>query len=332
MRFLLLIAFLAKMSLQACDQNPIAYKCSAEKLVDDKCLIIDDNFSPSIYYLQNCQKDQTCKKGVDKIGYCVEKFRYFFKGEKCGINAECYSNFCNQGICSFSSDPQTCTKHEQCSSTSYCSNKLCTSLLTVNSRCEQDYECQAGLACGSTSEDGSNKVCKKMFSIAVGQYSTNRLLCESGFIYSKPPYNPFNKNAGFCSISNITSTDACTVDKDCKYTIHGTSNLIDIQGSCGCSSDGKTGYCSIWTEHEKWKNWVTQYKKVIENLVIEENQNPFYLRENNWGILKLMQADSDINNYPKLMNADECAIRFISSSELINVSYVFLNALFVLLF
>lgn len=324
-------SFLIRFTLQICSKKPTFYQCVAGNFVDNKCLLRDDNDQNMTYYLKSCSSDQTCYQ-ENNIGYCLNRLRRLFGGEKCGINAECYSNNCYKGTCVPYADSQKCTESFQCSSKSFC-NGVCTPLLGEGEECKKEDDCEADLACGTKFEN-EKSVCMKMFSIPIGSYSSNRLLCETAFLYSQNggAYNPFHNDGGLCGNSRLASSnETCTADVNCTYLIHGGGSEMPLfQGNCNCSSDGVTNYCAITTDNVKWQNWLTQYKSVINNINqnIQENQHIIYLRKNNWGIPSLIQAEVELTNYNLMKNADECAIRFHSSSKILKASLIFFTILF----
>lgn len=173
----------------------------------------------------------------------------------------------------------------------------------------------------------------KMFSVPLGHYSSNRLLCETGFIYSDNTYDPFDSEEGTCANANLLNSENCIQHSDCKYSITtGGSDLTTIEGKCECSADGISNFCTIATNNTIWQNYIDQYKKAIDGITIKDNQNTVYLREHGWGVLKLMQAEIEVSNYQLFKTADECALRYLSTSGFITTLPSLLIALFALFF
>lgn len=306
----------------------IVYQCSTQKFVDSKCLIVEEKEKETYYHLQNCPSEKYCQID-DNIGYCITKARYRVGGENCAVNPECYSNNCLNGTCISIKNTYKCSNHYECSYQSYCASSVCSHLKEEDELCKKDEECIAGYVCGTLIEKGQLK-CLKEFSVENGYWVSHRMLCKSGFLFNKV-YEPLATSSGICAESVFAgNTEECLVDSDCLYELIRNSSEI-IVGKCSVSQNEVDSFCEISTSNKKWKNWLSLYSKVVDGIIVTQNQNTNYLRDNNWGNPKLKQAHNEVSNYVKFHKLDECAIRYLSSSHHLTKALVVLTSVLLLL-
>ena len=116
-----------------------------------------------------------------------------FEGSVCGDNAECFSNNCDGTKCG--EPAEFCKKHSECEKGKYCKNKQeiegttiieatnkCTDLSDPEGKCYGDYMCPPLHLCHRVTTDAGK--CKKIGSFTTEEVN-NRLLCRSGFSYSR---------------------------------------------------------------------------------------------------------------------------------------------------
>ena len=114
----------------------------------------------------------------DYIFTCQKKLKLLKTGKKCNYNAECYTGFCSNGKCSTS---DTCNYHKDpiCGPSKYCAQVdgkyKCTAFTEENKACTDDDECAPGYNCFGT----SSKTCKKVFSLDLGETTSDDEFCKS---------------------------------------------------------------------------------------------------------------------------------------------------------
>lgn len=92
-------------------------------------------------------------------------------GEPCNFNEHCESKVCKNHVCVGAKLDEACSKNVDCGIGMYCSGSRCTSLKTIGSSCNNDFECANDLGC----IDGK---CVEYFTQAVGTEVDNPQLCN----------------------------------------------------------------------------------------------------------------------------------------------------------
>lgn len=165
-----------------------------------------------------------------------------------------------------------------------------------------------------------------MFSIETGKFTSNSLLCQSGFAAQKS--DTVSQSLLIDSIGILMCWIffySCLMSESKSFWMWRniyfcTGDTKTGKGKCTCSATGQKGYCSITTDKDEWKDYIKIYKEVTSQ-AFGTSDHIQVLRNSLWGSAKLAQAPVNIYNYARLKDADKCAIRSLSSSTSIKYSF-----------
>ena len=137
----------------------------------------------------------------------------------------------------------------------------CQKFKAPGEECEAFIECPFGYSCGSNKE-GEKPKCMKYYSIKNGQYSTNKDLCETGYISRD------NKCA--TSTSQREGLE-CNQDEDCPIKVKvGDDPEVNSYGECVCAISGRT-LCEYSTSNSNFQKNLNALKKYHTS----ENKNEY---------------------------------------------------------
>lgn len=342
---LLLVLIISVYNLIIINSNVCAssrvYQCAKDKLLDNKCIFEGKKNQKSIYYLNNCGKDEIC---LNEYQLCaprrLELKMKKWQHEKCKHNEECLSGICDpDDKCGAIADGENCSNDYLygCSNQSFCnSESKCQALIKENEDCSKDDdECDFGLICGAKTI-GASKNCIRMFSIENDNYSPHPLLCNSGFSafsFNEIYFDNITQSyIEYCAESS-SDVETCMHSFECNRTISFRDDKkYFTNGECICSASGVQGFCDITTDKDKWKEYIRIYKEFIQE-PLHPHENVQYLRKKttHWDKPELAQAAVNAYQYALLKDADKCAIRYITSSNHIQLSFCILLVMSLLL-
>lgn len=225
---LLLVALFMLMGELKPQNNPICkakrYQCQTNPLPDQVCVQISDE-QEKYYFIRSCSGDKSycpyqnatygspakCEKpGAQTI---VLSLPY----DTCSKDANCLSQFCDNGRCKGKLANEACKTHSDCHVDLYC-NKLgvCASQLEFDQPCTEDAMCVNNCLC-------NNNRCAFYYTFADGSEATNPEACESGYIEN-----------GKCQTGLKTKNPGqpCSSDSDCMF-IDGQGK-VKKYGNCTC--------------------------------------------------------------------------------------------------
>lgn len=309
-------------------------KKTMEILIKKKCKGRMENFLGAGYVFFCNDKDE----GI--LNYEIQK-KFRAKGKSCQIDEDCInydkpalSLECVDGKCKDKCG-NACNNNEFCKGTDFDYSKMdyksyhCIKIAKERDTCQDTSECSPGLLCFKEKQTDENKRCLKYGSIAEGEYSASKELCETGYLYA-------NKCASI-------KTDApCTKDKYYeKATLNdGTEVYIDCY-----TSPTKTvvPYDSI-AKINYWKNMVMkEYKKIdLEKLVKKDKNKIKYLFGNKklWEYYNVhkywmeLQGQDIIDKEGEPQSGKKLCYEFgwrVGTSSYLKISLILLSLLVVLL-
>lgn len=262
-------------------------------------------------YFRTCPRDEICKVPLaSKVGQCVKNIKLISENEPCNVSSECMSGVCKNSKCVYVPDGQSCDFDSNCGRESFCGdNKTCVPLKKEGEDCNLDKECQVGLACGKT--NGNKEKCTKMFSLNPGDQSNNELLCKDGYIHSI-------ENVYYCAKASLENEKCEIIESDqCKMTINAGSHGIGLvaYGTCKCNWNGEA-YCQPVSNSKVWTDFVETYSSNIAKV----NKAVHYstMRDDWWGIEKIMKAWVDYKEFFNLKDADSCVKNFYYRQAQVN--------------
>lgn len=148
-----LLLFLAIIPFIHTFNNPMCrgkrYYCSQDNL-PMVCINVTDP-KGKVHFLQSCPTDYYCpywNSGIGKAVSCVSSWvnqtvnnttklvnvnkTLILPGESCTKNDDCTTNSCTGGFCKGNALNGTCTTHEQCDPSLFCSSGACKAQVAFN--------------------------------------------------------------------------------------------------------------------------------------------------------------------------------------------------------
>ena len=191
-------------------QCQVIYKYGAiEDASQCRTIQTDSTTKISTITCHSCQSGQYCIVNANQSAKCATNENDRIEGQSYAIGPNCISGTCENKKCKPKAEGESCvSSNGQCAKDHLCGDYKCVTLVKAGEHCENDYYCPIGYEC-FIAKDGT-KTCKKMFSLAKGEYSTKKSLCQSGYITNE------NKCA---DTSPKEAKSECTQDSQCLMTI-----------------------------------------------------------------------------------------------------------------
>jgi hypothetical protein len=309
--FILLILLLTNVVISQADKCPV-FLC--QNLPKGQCAQKHTDIKGSTSYnLQRCPENSDCKfthSGSDTCSIRKDKVKQY-PGSNCTVNEDCFSNNCNNLICTSINDGAVCTDHSQCNFGKGCiiieGKKTCKDLLKENEKgCTTDYDCQRHLGCYLNT-------CIRYFSLDIDSdlkdLNVDReplpiSLCKAGF--------EFNKKC--TSLKRLNINHDCTKSGQCHYELNGKET--DINEFCECGyNNSNNKYCRLGSDDAVNSEFInntldylqnSQYCNTLErsgqcNYYKIHTDNPVYQKAQNFTNYYKLLPD-----YHKFENADDC--------------------------
>lgn len=310
----------------------IALECSPSFQCLNSTITYDDNFcryenEKEIKYFRPCSSGYTCTLNINrdptrKIVACEKKYQRKAEGSACLLPEECETDVCKDKKCTTKITGEECASDNNCAKDSMCKNNFCKVSVKEDGECDSTEDCYAGYYCGKKDQNATNRICILQYSILNGQYASDETLCESGKLDSRT-------NLCYDTESKVAEGTSCSTDLDCKGTKIMGETTTEVNLVCDCTWNQKL-ICAFGTRSERWKNFVSYYKKIIPEKKLSYRKGAGIFRE-------LPSNDRDVNSYylktvPFYYNAPSCILDYVNSySQMIKLSLVFLSGLCVLL-
>ena len=299
-------------SAQQCTQK---WVCN-EDSKDEKCYSSSIVEGVTTYKVKKCSTG-TCDSTVTGLCVILKKL----DGEKCSAPEECYSGICKDSVCVGIAENESCSRIEECKKDLYCSfelNKVCKKYKKAGEECFVGNECDFGLDCGSTTYQEAKK-CVKMYSLKNGDYSDNKNLCETGYIYGTLA------DSKCSSTSNVAKEgEACEADTDCKIKIKTGETEVEANGKCTCSMIDLKSYCEYTTTSTKFQDYLTKAKSYFQGT--SKSSDNIAVAKGETTEIKKAKYAANI----EYKDAPSCLIEYLTSSSWIQ--FTFMALISVLLF
>ena len=206
----------------------------------------------------SCESGKYCVIYSNSPAKCESNENNRIDGQSCSIGPNCLSGTCENKKCKPKAEGDSCvSSNGQCAKDHLCGDTKCVPLVKAGEQCKNDYYCPIGYECYS-GKDGT-KTCKKMFSLAKGEYSTKKSLCQSGYIT--------NDKCADTSVEEAKSE--CTQNSQCPIIVDNGETSIKTIGECVCSYEGKR-YCALTSSSTEWKNYIETFNKEISNANVSD--------------------------------------------------------------
>lgn len=308
-------------------QCQVIYKYGAiEDASQCRTIQTDSTTKISTITCHSCQSGQYCIVNANQSAKCATNENDRIEGQSCAIGPNCISGTCENKKCKPKAEGESCvSSNGQCAKDHLCGDYKCVTLVKAGEHCENDYYCPIGYEC-FIAKDGT-KTCKKMFSLAKGEYSTKKSLCQSGYITNE------NKCA---DTSPKEAKSECTQDSQCLMTIDDGVTSIASIGECVCSYEGKR-YCALTSSSTEWKNYIDTFNKEINNVNVGDihvayqrgNENKIF---SYWGIKAIRNSYSKFDVHYKNIEGDLLDAIFndrdmTNNSKYLQVSFIVFSCL-----
>ena len=180
-------------------------------------------------------------------------------GQSCSANSNCLSRFCSEGHCVGTPLGGACISDEGCAADGYCSDSVCTKLITKGNPCDYDEQCAHGSGCDSG-------ICKKYFSVtnyeSISSENCNTWYYQSPFCESFSCFQWNSTNTTCIPALNNSNTipHECFNNNYCKSTIlPEIGYALTIPCVCGYNPSGYS-YCDSFNGDLWPQNWIAQMK------------------------------------------------------------------------
>lgn len=186
-------------------------------------------------------EDVQCISAAFLENPCLYESNSLPTGMPCCTDSNCLSGSCgsSSSLCSGKSTGTSCSASEECVSGSYCASGVCAKLKKPDDSCEIDLECPEGYVCSAAK-------CKQIFSLKVGESSTNSKACETNFLYN----GVCDSIQVFINGKEANWPYSCTISiTTCEYKLSSTGKTYETS-DCVCSGkNSTTGYCGLYAKY-----------------------------------------------------------------------------------
>lgn len=300
------------------------YECNQDSHLfkDSTCLYKGDD---GTNYLKPCDSGYVCVSDFSpSTNYtCIQDIiiNLAFPGEKCNKDSDCYTEYCDYGICEGADKDDSCKYNIDCSPGYYCYFSQCTDLLAEGDDCSNDSECNYDCYCHF--EPNANRgTCTYYFSHEIG---TELNSCYDGYI-------EYSCKTGYCikSSSRITLKEsyycgdeyalenpsaACTTSSECLGNLPYSSDTIHSECSCGYNSKGN-GYCGLLPGNDPYAKYIHYMKKWVDSEKARncntDRRNAFECMETHWdsdSFLSLEYYAYKTMLWPQIQDAEDCTLQ-----------------------
>lgn len=287
--FLFLFIFLTKSIFSASIYHELT--CDGEKPISNVCAV--NKYSPdhkkaTVVIKKNCGKDKKCVNdkfvGNEDMYHCIDVTKAKKIGEKCKLDSDCLTNYCNKNKCEGVKEQGNC-EFQKCASGYACSEleesesyHKCLPLQNKESDCKTDsIRCIFGTKC---SDYGPNPKCKPFGSVAIGGNSAEPLICETGMIYNNTCVSVAKDGkCRYFTENNGTSYFRCE-----EIIFEGSEYFVDekplkCEAYIGVANDETNYVCPLSIIKGKvWNRYMKKFdKKIKGNLEkINKDEKNFY--------------------------------------------------------
>ena len=303
-----------------------SYQC-ADDLEVNTCSLKSQELNNSIiHYVKKCKGNKKCID-IGSYGQCIKINQLLQDGKKCKINEECESNNCVNKKCTPFEDGQPCQTHNNCKTTSYCKDNICTPLIPAGSPCDypkyEHHDCNFGLLCNYR----STNICTEMFSLPIGADTISEYLCTTGSMVNNKCALTKAINPTCISDPNDSNIEKCIIGY--------TSDEEDYQISINCNE----GKCPLQFDASQMKEYIKVYKeqkgKMDEN-DIKKIRVSIMTKETLGGNKDVVEAYANLIYYYEIENSNnkDCVrdyfIQYIGAIQTKISTYIILLFCFLL--
>ena len=149
-------------------------RCPTTPFIDNQCSYHDTMEGREVYEFKQCPLNHYCLyKNEFKINFCRSLDIRSLLGDQCTSHSDCVTDLCDNNICQGKKEGDDCDYHDKCSIGLTCINKVCQPQRKEGEECGVDQNCQNDYGCTIYGK------CVKYFSLKLGEWGVNPLLCET---------------------------------------------------------------------------------------------------------------------------------------------------------
>ena len=267
------------------------FRCTTTPFLDNQCAYHDTIQGDDVYEVKQCPQTFHCNYyNENKTTFCSPPISKKYPGDQCTSNSDCATNLCDNNICQGKKEGDDCDYHDKCSIGLTCINKVCQPQRKEGEECGVDQNCQNDYGCTIYGK------CVKYFSLKLGEWGVNPLLCETMTMDVD----------GYCAETKLQQeTLECGEEQeDCEYEVYDGKMKFTQKEKCQCTrGNNDKRYCHYGSKSEMSDELINLIKDVFWRNRKLHTMNRFRIDS-----YETERRINFLNQYPMYVDADECSI------------------------